>query len=227
MTTHADATAPVAARRPSAATRAMLAGGVAAGPLFVLVVLIQQLTRDGFDPQRHPLSLLSLGDLGRIQITNFVVAGVLAIASAVGIGRVLPAGSRGATWAPRLIGIYGAAMIWGGVFVADPAFGFPPGTPDGSPAELSWHGILHGFAPVVAGLALVAACVVFARRFAALGHRGWVAYCIAAPVLYVVLATASFPAEDYRLTLAGGAVIWTWASAVTALLLLESTGRTR
>lgn len=227
MTTLDDTTPAGPVVAATTTTRALLAGGVLAGPLFVLLVLIQQLTRDGFDPQRHPLSLLSLGDLGWIQIANFVLAGVLILASAVGIGRVLRSGTRGATWAPRLIGVYGASLIWGGVFVADPAFGFPPGTADGSPDELSWHGILHGVAPAVAGIALVAVAVVFARRFAGQARRVWVAYSIAAAALYVILAFASFPAEDYRLMLAGGVIIWTWASAVTARLLADSTAPTR
>ena len=45
-------------------TRALLAAGVVAGPLFYVMVGIQALTRPGFDIRRHPLSLLSLGDLG-------------------------------------------------------------------------------------------------------------------------------------------------------------------
>ena len=72
----------------------MLACGVVAGPLFIVVGVLQMLTRDGFDPGRHPLSLLSLGDLGWIQIANFVIVGLLFIASAVGMRRVLyPAGA--------------------------------------------------------------------------------------------------------------------------------------
>jgi hypothetical protein len=51
--------------------------------------LLQALTRDGFDPTRHPLSLLSLGELGWVQIANFVVTGVLYLACAVGMWRVL------------------------------------------------------------------------------------------------------------------------------------------
>ena len=37
----------------------------------------------------HPLSLLSLGDLGWIQIANFVVTGLLVTACAIGMRRVL------------------------------------------------------------------------------------------------------------------------------------------
>jgi len=59
----------------------LLTGGVVAGPLFVAVGLAQAFTRAGFDPVRHPLSLLSLGDLGWLQITNFVTAGLLFLGS--------------------------------------------------------------------------------------------------------------------------------------------------
>ncbi|HEU4541286.1 MAG TPA: DUF998 domain-containing protein [Jiangellaceae bacterium] len=219
--TAATAPADLPVTRTSRATSALLACGVVAGPLFVAAAVIQAATRDGFDPARHALSQLSLGELGWIQITNFIVTGLLVVASAIGMRRVLTSG-RGAIWAPRLIGTYGVALIWGGVFVADPAYGFPVGTPDAAPEELSWHGILHGFAPAVAGLALVIACIVFVRRFAAEGRRGWLIYSVVAAVVYVVLGFASFPAEDFRLMLAGGAVIWTWASAVTARLSADA-----
>jgi hypothetical protein len=90
--------AGVAATQSSAdvtRTRALLASGAVAGLLFVGLVLLQVLTRPGFDLGRHPISLLSLGDLGWIQIANFIVAGLLAMAFAIGVRRVARAG-RGA-----------------------------------------------------------------------------------------------------------------------------------
>jgi hypothetical protein len=202
------------------ATRALLACGVAAGPLFVVVGLLQMLSRDGFDPTRHPLSLLSLGGLGWIQISNFVVAGLLFVASAVGMRRVLRPG-RGGTWGPLLIGVYGAGLIMGGVFVADPALGFPPGTPEGTPDQLSWHGMLHAIAPVLASLALVAACLVFARRFAALRQRGWAAYCVAIAV--IDLAPSPFSNHDRFYVVLGVAVALGlgWVSVMAARLMTE------
>lgn len=202
-------------------TRPLLACGVVGGPLFVAAVVIQEATRAGFDPAEHALSQLSTGDLGWIQIANFIVSGLLFLAAAVGMRRVLHPG-RGGTWGPWLIGIFGASLIWGGVFVADPANGFPPGTPAGSPEQLSWHGALHAVAPAVGGVAIVAACFVLARRFAGLGQPGWVAYSVATPVVYLVLAFASFPADDFRLMLAGGAVAWLWASVIAARLVREA-----
>jgi hypothetical membrane protein len=141
-------------------TKKLLGCGVVAGPIYVTVSLVQALTREGFDPTRHAWSLLSNGDLGWIQITNFVLTGLLVIGCAVGLRRA----SLG-RWAPRLIGVYGVSLICAGVFRADPALGFPPGTPDGA-TEVSWHGILHFVAGGVGFGCLIAACLVAARYFA-------------------------------------------------------------
>src|SRR5438094_1427603 len=84
-------------------TRALLAGGLVAGPLYVGVSLIQALTRDGFDLTRHTWSLLSNGDPGWIQMANFVLTGALIIACAVGMRQTLR-GQRGGTWGPVLVG---------------------------------------------------------------------------------------------------------------------------
>ncbi|MEU6860178.1 DUF998 domain-containing protein [Glycomyces sp. NPDC046736] len=195
------------------ATRGLLVCGVAAGPLFVGLTVVQAATREGFDPVVHPLSLLSLSGLGWIQIANFVVSGLLALAGAVGLRRSL-AGGPASKWGPRLFGLYGIALVWGGVFVADPAFGYPIGTPDGAPAEQTWHSILHAFAAPGAGLTLLVACFVLARRYRLDGLTAWRTACYLVPALYVALTAISFAAADYRWMLTGGAIIWLWASAV-------------
>lgn len=167
-------------------TRLLLACGVLAGPLFVATAGIQTLTRDGFDLGHQPISLLSLGDLGWIQISNFVVAGVLSVAFAVGARRVLRA-DRG-RWRPRLLALFGVGLVAGGIFVPDPALGFPPGTPDRIPDTMSWHGTLHAVAPPLSFAALILACALFARRFAAGQERGWAWYCSVTSAGALVLA---------------------------------------
>lgn len=69
----------------------LLTCGAAAGPVFVTVTGLQVLTRDGFDLARHPISLLALGDVGWVQTAAFVLAGLLALARAAGMGRHLGA----------------------------------------------------------------------------------------------------------------------------------------
>ncbi|MEV3937843.1 DUF998 domain-containing protein [Glycomyces sp. NPDC049804] len=214
----ATAAPSVAAATKSAATRRLLACGVLAGPLFVATTIAQAATRDGFDPVVHPLSMLSLSELGWIQIANFIVSGLLALVGAVGLRRSLGDGPA-SKWGPRLFGLYGIALVWGGVFVADPAFGYPAGTPDGAPAEQSWHSILHAFAAPAAGIALLVATFVFARRFGREGSGLWRAACYVVAVLYVALTVTAFPAADYRWMLAGGALTWLWAAAVSLQVL--------
>ncbi len=206
-------------------TRVLLACGVVAGPLYTVVGLIQMFIRDGFDIRRHALSLLSNGDLGWIQITNFLVTGLLVIAGAAGMRRVLH-GSRGGTWGPLLIGVYGVAgMIGAGFFRADPALGFPPGLPADAYDTISWHGIMHFISGGIGFLALIAACFVFARWFLALKQRGWAAYSMITGVLFFAaffgIASGSKGA-GVSVAFAVAVVLgWAWISAMVARLRTE------
>jgi hypothetical protein len=111
-----------------------------------------------------------------------ILTGLLTIAGAVGMRRVLYA-SRGGTWGPVLLIVYGLGLIGAGFFIADPAHGFPPGTPADANA-VSWHGLLHFVCGGIGFLGLIAACFVFARRFAAQRQRGWVVYSVTTGVLF-------------------------------------------
>src|SRR4051812_20523739 len=91
---------------PASGTRAMLALGAAAGPLYVVVATAQAILREGFDIRVHAVSLLSNGPLGWIQITNFMLTGLLTVAAAVGIRGALH-GGIGGRWTPRFIAVYG------------------------------------------------------------------------------------------------------------------------
>jgi Protein of unknown function (DUF998) len=198
-------------------TRSLLGYGIIAGPLYVIVSLSQALTRAGFDLARHPWSLLSNGALGWLQITNFLVTGLMVIISAVGLRRALRPG-RATTWAPRLIAVYGASLLAAGVFRADPALGFPPGTPDGA-GTVSWHGVLHFASGAVGFGCLIAACFVIARRFAAEGRAGWATYSRVTGVLFLAafVGVASGGGNVVtNLGFVGGILIgWAWLTALT------------
>jgi Protein of unknown function (DUF998) len=165
-------------------TSKLLTAGFIAGPFFIALSLLQAFTREGFDWVRHPASLLSNGDLGFIQIANFVITGMLFIACAVGLKRIVTAGV-GRKWLSPLFIVVGIAFILGGVFVADPAFGFPLGTPEGMPKQVSWHSIIHGVAPVIGSLAISAALLIFARRLWKQGRRS-------ASIVSVLVVIVSF-----------------------------------
>ncbi|MCO1661166.1 DUF998 domain-containing protein [Pseudonocardia humida] len=150
-------------------TRLLLSGSVAAVGVFGVVSLTQAATREGFDLTRFPLSALSNGDLGWVQITNFVVSGVLAVAGAVGLHRVMR-GTPGGTWAPRLVAVWGIGLILSGPFVLQGGGGFPVGDP-GVPG-MTVGTIGHLVVGTVAFAALIASCFVLGRHYARSGERG-------------------------------------------------------
>ncbi|TCO30351.1 uncharacterized protein DUF998 [Kribbella steppae] len=163
-------------------THRLRACGIAAGPFFLTVWVAQAFTRDGFDPGRHPLSLLALGSAGWIQIANFVVTGGLVIAAAAGLrdqGR----------WLPRFVGALGIGLILAGVFVTDPGAGFPAGAPEGR-GDLSWHGLLHEVGFGVVQLAWIAAAITVAKRAAGLSRWPTIA------TIVLALVVAGWPDPD-------------------------------
>jgi uncharacterized protein DUF998 len=208
-------------------TKSLLGYGVIAGPVYVVVSLAQALTRDGFDLSRHSWSLLSNGAHGWIQITNFVVTGLMTLAAAVGIGRALRPG-RGATWAPRLIGVFGVSLVAAGIFRADPSLGFPKGTPAG-PGPVSWHGLAHLGCGAVGFLCLIVACFVLGSRFAGEGSRRWaLASRVTGVVFFAGFAGIASGAGSRVVTLAFVAsvvVVWTWLSLVSVHLYRRAAGR--
>ncbi|NOK63399.1 MAG: DUF998 domain-containing protein [Chloroflexi bacterium AL-W] len=204
-------------------TKVLLACGMIAGSMFLIVGLVQALTRPGFDITRHPLSLLSNGDLGWTQVTNSLVSGLLVIAGAIGLRQALHDGI-GKTWGPLLIGVYGLSLIGAGIFKADPAMGFPVGTPADA-MTISKHGMLHFMTGGVGFLALIAACFVFAHRFSTLHQKGWAAYSLITGIVFFAGFFGIASGSGSIWTLLGfwiGVVLsWTWISALSKRLMAE------
>jgi len=168
------------------ATKQLLILGAIAGPFYVGVALLQMAIREGFDIRRHPLSLMSNGELGWIQIANFLITGALVVTGAAGVKQAVRSG-RGRTWAPIMLGLYGIGLIGAGIFRSDPALGFPPGTPATNNA-ISTHGILHFVFGAIGFAGLIAVCLIFARRFSDLGQRGWSMFSLAVVLSFAWLS---------------------------------------
>ena len=204
-------------------TEKLLRCGMAAGPIYVVVGLSQALLREGFDMRRHALSLLSNGDLGWIQISNFVLSGLLVIAGAIGLRKVLH-GRRGGTWAPILLAAYGAGLIGAGVFVADPASGFPPGTPMHA-TELTRHGLLHFVFGGLGFWALAGATLVLGRRFWSSKQTGWASYSAftgAGFLISFAMIASGLKSPAIILTFYVAVLwVWVWHTALYAKLSRE------
>lgn len=203
-------------------TKSLLGYGALAGPFFVIVALAQAATRDGFDIRKHAWSLLSNGSLGWIQITNFLLTGLMVVAFAIGLNRALTTG-RGSTWAPRLIGAYGVSLLGAGVFRADPGAGFPAGTPETT--TISWHGMLHFMVGGVGFLCLTAACLILGSRFGRAGEKGWAVFSRVTGVVFLAafvgIASGSGTPAIILSFVAAVILVWTWM-ACTAVKIYRT-----
>jgi hypothetical protein len=161
----------------SALTRALLWSGVAAGPLFVTVFTTEGARRPGYRPARHPVSSLSLGPRGWVQVANFTAAGTLLVAGAAGLSRAR-ADVVGTRLVPGLVGAAGVGLLISAAFPTDPVGGYPPGTPDALPAP-SAAMIGHEIGAIPVFLGLPAAALACAWRFGRSGHAGWAVYSAA------------------------------------------------
>ena len=190
--------------RATRLTRALLRGGVAAGPAFLTTALIAGAVRRDYRPLRHPVSTLALGPGGRLQVTNFVVTGGLYLGFAVGLAR--SSGPRRSPKAvPILVGSAGVGLIGAGVFVTDPVSGYPPGTPDQGmePTVVGWlHQVFS--LPVLVGLP--AAAAIEAAHAWRRGNRVWALYSAKSAAVSLItfgLASAGFGQQPRLVDRAG------------------------
>jgi hypothetical protein len=200
------------------AVRTALISGVIAGPLYVGVGTLEAVLRSGFDIRIHSLSLLANGQWGWVHSTMMVVSGLLTVVGALGLANAQQrAGRRSYAMIIGLV-IYGLGIATAGLLRADPAEGFPIGTPAGPPVVVTAGGIGHLAAGGIGFLGLIVACLAAARRSARTGDRVW-AVCSAIIGAYYLVAFAGIasgaanPVINIAFTIAV-VLGWTWITAV-------------
>jgi hypothetical protein len=103
--------------------RGLLYCGAAAGPLFVSVFLIEGARRPDYQPLRHPVSSLSLGPRGWVQVASFATTGMLYLAGAAGLARS-PGQAPGNRIAAAALSATGLGLLGSATFRTDPVSGF-------------------------------------------------------------------------------------------------------
>jgi len=193
------------------------------GPLaFIVVFLLEGLTRPGYSQWRHYVSQLATGDGGWMQVVNFLVCGTLVIAFAIALRETIK-GTRGSIGGPVLIGLFGTALLVAGTFVTDPALGYPVG----AAVVHTVHGMIHGLAGLAAFTLLPAAAFVMAWHFSGEpGSRRWSYYSAGVGILLIAMFIASTAVSTLdergiwvnaptgflqRIAIIGG---WTWLAMV-------------
>jgi hypothetical membrane protein len=191
-------------------------GGAFGAFLFTVVYLIEGATRPGYNAWRQPASDLSVGPGGGVQVVSFIICGLLFLGFAIAL-------NRDSRWAAILVSIAGVGLIIAGVFVTDPAPGFPLGS---TGRTSTVHGGIHLIASFLVFTTLPIACFVLARWFARAKKRGWALYSLVSGFL-MWIALAAFGATNghggpagvfERLAIGTG---WLWIALVAVRLLID------
>lgn len=135
---------------------------------FVVVFLVDGWTRPGYAWVRQPVSALALGRRGWVQTASFLVCGV-----AVTAGAVVARADLGSALLAVVVGVFGLALVASGLFRMDPLRAYPPGTPDTTPEETSWHHRLHDHAGVVVFAAVPVAAIIATLTLPELAWKGY------------------------------------------------------
>ncbi len=165
--------------------------------LFVVVLLVNDSVKPGYEPVRDFVSEAAIGRGGWVQIANFVVSGTLVALSSVALSNAVN------RWTGRLVGFVGASLVGAGVFVTDPV----------PHEQATWTGAVHNVVSFVVFGCLSAACFTAARWRPA---RAWRVYCrvtgIAVPALFVASgASAGTGGLFQRATIVVG---WSWLAVL-------------
>jgi hypothetical protein len=207
-------------------TGLLLVCGVVAGPLFVMTFIAagadacRLLSAAAFDQLAGPWPV-RVGPDRQLSGCWRAVAGVCR-----GPSRELERYAASPLGA-HTRGVVGCGLLGAGAFVTDS--GYPPGSPV-SVEEPTLHGILHNLSAGVGFPALIAACLVFARRFARQGKTGLSLYSAAsalAVLAFVVLAGYGFGRTGglsevagpfQRISVGAG---WTWLTVLALVSLRD------
>ncbi len=190
-------------------TRRLALAGIFGPPFFVAVFLIVGVVKPRYDPVVLSVSNGSIGELGWIQICNFLVLGVALLVFAIGAWRGFGDRLSGRIGS-ALMAATGIGMFCAGVFVSDPGN-----------FAVTTHGNLHMAASLVVFLALLVGSFVFARYF--WSDRRFAIYSIASGLAIPVSFAATFalrPGLSERLMLI---VVLTWIAVLALRLRRAST----
>jgi hypothetical protein len=158
-------------------TKKLISSGILAGPFFISMFLFEEMLRTGYSPIRDPVSSLSIGPYGWVQMATFWITGILFLLFAYGVRSKIQKSSRKSFWGPLLLGLAGIGLIGAGCFTTDPL----PGYPQDLPYQLlphTVHGQLHNFFSSFVFYGLPAACFVFTRYFLKTGKRPLAIYSL-------------------------------------------------
>jgi hypothetical membrane protein len=215
------------------AIKLLLTAGPVGSLFFILSFTVQGLYRTGYDPSLHPVSSLSLGPMGWMQIYSFVITGLLIIGFSFGVKRSFLA-RRYSRRISHFILAAGIGLTGAGVFSTDPVYGYPPQLPLRL-AQFTWQGHLHDFFSLMVFVGIPAAALTSWKYFVITGQKGISIFSLFAALtvlLAFILAGAGFKQAPVFVDFAGllqrASIIGgcTWLTVLGIYLIKENKVKT-
>jgi hypothetical protein len=144
--------------------------------LFVLTFLIEGALRPNYSALKHPVSSLSIGETGWIQVMNFIGSGFLLLIFSYRLRKRLkpiPLLKK----VPVLFGMVALGLIGAGICITDPVYGYP----ENKPLRLSQftiRGHLHDVFSLFVFVCLPVACFSLRNYFLLEGKKGLANYVL-------------------------------------------------
>jgi len=142
--------------------------------------------------------------MGWVQVTNFIVSGVLILLFAIGF-RHATLLLNGSVWRSRFIGAVGLGLVGDGIFSSDPVFGYPMNVPLAT-EQFTTRGHLHDLFAVIILLSLVVVCFKFRNMFKENGNKIWATYSLISAIsilIAFILAALGFRQIPIFVNIAG------------------------
>lgn len=169
--------------------------GIFAPVLFVAVFTLEGLLRPTYDPLSTYVSALSLGQHGWVQMTNFILLGLLLLIFSRAVAAEFHSG-KASRWGLILLTVIAVLFIVSGPFRMDPM-----GTPA---SQVTVHGTIHGLAGGIIFILMPITCFIYLRRFRTDPHwHGlvpwtWILGIVVAVVVLVFTVISKSPALSAR-----------------------------
>lgn len=146
--------------------------GLLVGLLYVSLGISLAMATPGFNLSLNALSLLTLGPYGWIQMVNLWLTGLLLIVASLEWKKT----------SGLFLRFYGLSLILSGIFLPDPAGGFPVG----APVTSTLHGILHFIVGGVGFLFLILATAAMGFRHYRAGSKGRAGFAWTSGIVFLI-----------------------------------------
>ena len=161
--------------------------GLIASLFFTLSWIIQEAFRPMYNPLMHPISSLSYGSLGWIQVATFFITGVLILLFAYGVWETWKKEVALSQWIPIIVTLCGIAFIGCAIFTSDFANGYPAGTPVVI-TNPTFSGIMHQAWVSLLFFATPGGCFIIGNYFAYKRELKWLLYSSISGFMFLIFA---------------------------------------